>query len=115
MGSLYFILKNSIITILIVCLLQIQFSNLSLEDRLMTFVRNNVAPNFLGAETTYINKKSIHMTPADLGEIRKKIYNSSIFSGLKKNAQDVLLKEMTEVIKSSNEKKMKELESLEKK
>lgn len=114
MGTIYFILKNSIITIVIVCLLQIQFGDKTLEDRLMTFVRTTVAPSFLGTETTYIKEKSLHVSPTDLGEIRKKIYDSPLFKGVKSGAKEVFLKEMTDVIKSSNEKKLKELEAIEK-
>lgn len=114
MGSLYFVLKNSIITIIIVCLLQIQISSKSLEERLMTFVRHTIAPKFLGTETTYITNESLQLSPKDLGNIRKKIYNSSAFKGLQKNAKDVFLKEMTEVIKQSQDKKLKEFEKIDK-
>ncbi len=114
MGNIYFILKNSIITIIVVCLLQIKIGANTLEDRLMSFVRLTVAPKFLGRETAYITNESLQLTPQDLGKLRQKIYSSPIFEGAKKNAKELFLKEMTEVIKSSNEKKIKELEQLEK-
>ncbi|MGH1468890.1 MAG: hypothetical protein ACRBBP_08445 [Bdellovibrionales bacterium] len=113
MGNIYFILKNSIITIIIVCLLQIKLGASTLEDKLMTFVRQTVAPKFLGKETAYITSESLQLTPQDLGKIRSKIYNNPMFDGVKKNAKELFLKEMTEVIKSSNEKKLKEFEKLE--
>lgn len=115
MGSLYFIIKNAVVTVVVVCLLQIQIGGKTLEDRLMGFVQGSVAPKFLGTETTYNKKNPVKMTPKDLGEIRKRIYNNKLFDGVKKGAKDLFLKEMTEVIKESQDKKIKELDDLDKK
>ena len=112
MGTLYFIIKNSIVTVIIVCLLQIQIAGKTFEERLMGFVQKTVAPKFLGTETTYVHENKLKMSPKDLSGIREKIYNNKMFDGVKKGAKDLFLKEMAEVIKESQEKKLKEFEKI---
>lgn len=112
MGTIYFILKNSIITIVIVCLLQLKFGDKTIEDRVMGFVRLTVAPKFLDTETTYITKKSMKLNASDLNGIRKKIYNNPVFKEVKNSAKELFLKEMTDVIKSTHERKLKDLEEI---
>jgi|GEM_PF-3629198 len=44
MTSLYFILKNTVLTFVLVSLLQIQLGSKTLETYLMSFIRNSFAP-----------------------------------------------------------------------
>ncbi len=111
MGSLYFIIKNTVLTVIIVCFMQIQFGGKSIEHRLMGFVRKTVAPKFLGTETTYIKEKSLAIDHKDLQKIR----NNKVFDGVKTKAKDLFFKEMNEVIKESQKEKLKELEKSESK
>ncbi len=114
MGSLYFIFKNTVITIVIVCFLQLKFKEKTLENRLMSFLRLTATPKFLGTKSPYTTSQYLKITPQDLKEIRKKIYDSSILKNIKNSVKELFLNEMTKVIKEPENKKIKELKTLEK-
>lgn len=102
-GNLYFIAKSSIITFMIVCLLQIQFKNKTLEDRLMNFVRTSLAPTVLGLEKININHDDFTMSPEEIVMIRTKILNSDALKGVRKNVKKVFIREMENVLKEQQE------------
>ncbi len=114
MGSLYFIFKNTLITIVIICLLQFEFKGKTLENRLTNFIHLTAVPKFLGTKTTNITAQSLQITSQDLKKIRAKIYNNPVFKDIKNNIKEVFLKEVTSVIKESENKKKEELKQLEK-
>ena len=108
MGTLYFIAKSSILTFVIVCLLQVEFQSKSLEDRLMGYIRQQLAPKVLGVDTTYINPKDYRITPEEISEIRQKIYESESLKGIQTKARELLLKEMAEIFKKPSDDSNKE-------
>lgn len=104
MGTLYFIIKNSIVTLALVSLMQIQFGGRSLESRLMNYIRHDLAPNFLGArEDTYIKSSELKLHPEDLVALRKKIYESPYLSGVKDSAKEIFMKEISDIMKKREE------------
>lgn len=100
-GSLYFVVKSSVITFLIVCLLQIQFHNKTLEDRLMKFVRKTLAPQVLGKESVNLNHRKYRLEPKEMAELKKRIFESDALKGVKKSAKAIFFKEMTDVMEKS--------------
>lgn len=103
-GTLYFVIKSTVVTFLIVCLLQIQFRDRTIEDRLMSFVRDSLAPQVLGDESIAIDHKKYRMSPKDIKSLRKKVFESNALKGVKKSAKSLFFEEMTEVMKTPDKK-----------
>jgi len=103
-GNLYFVVKSTVITFVIVCLLQIQFQNRSLETRLMSFVRTTLAPQVLGSNDKKINHSDFTINPKEMNALKKRIFESDAFKGVGKSAKAVFIKEMEKVMNSKDEK-----------
>jgi hypothetical protein len=107
MSSLYFVVKNSILTFVIVCLLQVKFGSKTIENRLMNWIRKDLAPTFLGTETVYESTPKIELSPETISKLRKKVYQSSVFKNIKNSAKEIFLNEITEVLKDSENDQIK--------
>lgn len=106
MGSLYFIAKNTIFSLILVCLLQIKVFNKSLENYLMDFVRQSLATKFLNVDsTTYKKSNEIRITQKDLKEIRKKIFESPFLVEVKDQAKELFYDELKKNFESKDEDK----------
>jgi len=97
-GSLYFVVKSSVLTVVIVCLLQIQFRDQTLEDRLMDFVRTSLAPQMLGQEQARIDQSTYKMSPKDMAALKKKVFESEALKDVRSNVKSLFLKEMNTVM-----------------
>jgi|GEM_PF-2735570 len=113
-GNLYFVVKSAVITFAIVCLLQIQFQNKTLETRLMGFVRTTLAPQVLGSGDKKINHSDFKMSSKEVSALKKRIFESEAFKGVGKSAKAVFVKEMEKVM-NSNDKQKNEKEEKEEK
>ena len=107
-GNLYFVVKAAVITFVIVCLLQIQFRNRTLEDRLMALVRTSLAPQVLGRENSTVLESTYKLSPSELVELRQKVFNSEALKGVKKNVKSLFFQEMTDVMEKSKKEQKKE-------
>lgn len=106
MGTLYFVLKSSVVSFFIVCLLQIKIGSSTFEDRLMSFARKTLAPQVLNVETDYIKPGKYKIDAKDLKKVKDRIYKSKVLKDVRKKTKDLFLKEMADVFsKSANEKK----------
>jgi hypothetical protein len=97
MGTLYFILKSTITSIFIVCLLQIKLGSSTLEFKLMNLIRNKLAPQILNIDSDYDSVQKIKIGPSDFKKLRKKIYESEALKSVQKKTKELLLKEMAEI------------------
>lgn len=96
------------ITFLIVCLLQIQFRGKTIEKRLMTFVRSTLAPQILGRDDTLIDHSKYRLSPTEMANLKKKVFDSEALKGVRKSAKALFFKEMTNVMEESEEAKKKD-------
>lgn len=108
-GTVYFILKSSVLTFFIVCFLQIKIGSHTFEDRIMNSVRNTFAPQILNVQTDYIKSGRYKIGPKELKKVKERIYKSEMLKDVRKKTKDLFLKEMTEVFsKSENNDKNKD-------
>ena len=93
MTSLYFILKNTVLTFVLVSLLQIQLGSKTLETYLMSFIRNSFAPTFLGQTKNPQSEKEV-LSPKQLKDLKSKIKESSFYKDAKSSVKKTIMKEV---------------------
>ncbi len=112
MGTLYFVIKNSIVTLSIVTLMQISVLGKTIEDRIMNFVRGNFAVRFLGTEHMTLNEESLELSPEQIKEIRSRFGESAFMKMVKSQAKELLKEELKNMSSnpSSLEKELKKMQ-----
>ena len=93
MSSLYFILKNTVLTFVLVSLLQIQLGSKTLETYLMSFIRNNFAPTFLGQSKNPESQKEV-LSPKQIKDLKAKIKKSDFYKDAKSSVKKTIMKEV---------------------
>ena len=108
MSTLYFVLKNTAITFVLVSLLQIKIGSQTVEFRLMSLVRSELAPMFLDKEKLELNGKPVRFTKEQLSSIKEKIKNSEALKNAKAGAKDMLLDEIQNIFNDKEKEEEKE-------
>lgn len=111
MGTLYFVVKNTIVTIVVVTLMQVSLLGKTIEDRVMNFVRGNFAVKFLGTEHISLNENSLELSPKQITEIRKRFGESAFMKMIKTQATE-MMKEELKSLKANPSALEKELEKM---
>ena len=112
MEMAYFILKNVVITFVIVNLLQMRVDSKPIETHLMGFVRKTLAPQFLGKESLEIDE-SLKFTQNQIDSIKEKIRDSGFYKKAQSNMKKTILEEIQSLFKEK-QKKREEQEEQEK-
>lgn len=100
MGTAYFVLKNTVLTFMIVSFLQIEVGSKTLETRLMGFVRKSLAPKFLGREPIEIDK-SMDFTQNQVESIKGRIKNSEFYKDAKSGMREAIMEEIQSLFKEN--------------
>lgn len=97
MGTLYFVLKNTAITFILVSLLQIKIGSKTMESRLMNLIRSDFAPMFLDNNRLELNGRSVKFSKEQLDSLKEKIKNSEALKNARAGAKDMLLDEIQKI------------------
>ena len=108
MSTLYFVLKNTAITFVLVSLLQIKIGSQTMEYRLMNLIRSDLAPMFLDKEKVELNGNSIEFSREQLDSIKERIKNSEALKNAKAGAKEMLLDEIQNIFNKEENKKSDE-------
>lgn len=108
MGTFYFVLKSTVITFVLVSLLQIKLGSQTLEFRLMNLIRTDLAPMFLDKDKLQINRNSVEFSKEQLHSIKEKIKNSDALKNAKDGAKDMLLEEIQSLFQNEKNKDSQE-------
>ena len=103
MGSIYFFLKNMVITFVVVSILQINIGSKTMEQRLMSLVRKDLAPMFLDKDKLLVDGDPVQLTRKQMESLKKEIKNSETYKKAKAGAKEVLLDEIQDIFKSSKD------------
>jgi hypothetical protein len=109
MGTAYFILKNTVLTFVIVSLLQIEVGSKTLETYLMRFVRSSLAPKFLGQEPIEIDG-SMNFSKEQLNSIKDKIRQSEFYKEAKSSVRETMIEEIQSIYQESLQKPQEKTE-----
>ena len=99
MGSLYFILKNTVITFMIVSFLQIKVGSKTLETRLMSLVRESLAPKFLGHEPFEMD--GMQFSKDQIKDIKSKVKESDFYKEATSGMREAIMEEMQTMFKEA--------------
>jgi len=93
MGTAYFVLKNTVLTLVIVSFLQIKLGSKTLETYLMGFVRESLAPKFLGHEPIEIDG-TMNFSKNQVESIKQKFRKSEFYKEAKEGVKETLMEEI---------------------
>jgi len=108
MGTLYFVLKNTVLTFVIVSFMQINIGSKTVETYIMNFVRSTLAPQFLGREPIEIDGR-LQFSKDQIESIKSKLKKSDFYKDAKSSAKKAILEEVQGLY--SNEEKPETEES----
>lgn len=114
MGTFYFFIRNTILTISLVSALQLKIGEATLETRLLNLIRSKVAQEFLGGRPALFNQKSLELSDTQMNEIREKVGESKFFGAMQAKAIEEAQENLKKAFKRKSEfgKTMQELEAI---
>ena len=101
MGTAYFVLKNTVLTLVIVSFLQIKLGSKTLETYLMGFVRETLAPKFLGHEPIEIDG-SMRFNKNQVESIKQRFRKSEFYKEAKEGVKETLMEEIQSLYNDEN-------------
>lgn len=101
MGTLYFVLKNTVLTFVLVSFLQVKIGSKSLETYLMGFVRGTLAPQFLGQKPIEMNG-SLNFSKDQIESIKSKLKESDFYKDAKTSVKEAIIEEVQGLYSKQN-------------